>query len=161
MLNLFAFSLFNVFSSVSYLHFHFWTFFHPSLWFVSSPKGPGEEVCIFCILTLRFFCIFIPFILILHCIGSLVSFALCLHRRQWWEEELWSLSCHFREPIQRLHCCTVFNSVWLPEYKQMVHRTTHCVEGPMSENQSRGCALLQYIVILLDSKAVFFFKAPI
>ena len=24
---------------------------------------------------------------------------------------------------------------------QMVHRTTHCVEGPMSENQSRGCAV--------------------
>ena len=41
---------------------------------------------------------------------------------------------------------------------QMVHRTTHCVEGPMSENQSRGCALLQYIVILLDSRAAFFSK---
>ena len=44
---------------------------------------------------------------------------------------------------------------------QMVHRKTQCVEGPMSENQSRGCALLQYIVILLDSRAAFFFKAPI
>ena len=75
-----------------------------------------------------YFCIFIPFILILHCIGSLVSFALCLHRRQWWEEELWSLSCHFREPIQWMHCCTVFNCVRLPECKQMVHRTTHCVD---------------------------------
>ena len=41
---------------------------------------------------------------------------------------------------------------------QMVPRTTHCVEGPMSENQSRGCALLQYIVIWLDSRAAFFSK---
>ena len=39
---------------------------------------------------------------------------------------------------------------------QMVPRTT---EGPMSENQSRGCALLQYIVILLDSRAAFFQSA--
>ena len=42
---------------------------------------------------------------------------------------------------------------------QMVYRTRHCVEGPMSENQSRGCALLQYIVILLDSRAAFFQSA--
>ena len=42
---------------------------------------------------------------------------------------------------------------------QMVPRTTHCVGGPMSENQSRGCALLQYIVILLDSRAAFFQSA--
>ena len=39
---------------------------------------------------------------------------------------------------------------------QIVPRTT---EGPMSENQSRGCALLQYIVILLDSRAAFFQSA--